>query len=118
QLRRATVLDVNLAGGGAISVELLMPPEFGVAGSPVVSAGTLLVTWDAVVGNKVLASPADGSSGSPAFRHLTARDGNLPSVAIPAEEIDWSVANTFYKSLGADPVFTFNNNSDGRVIHV
>jgi hypothetical protein len=119
QLKRATVQDVNLAGGGVVSVALLLPTgEFNVSGTPITSAGTFICTWKPVSGNKVLVSPADGSSGSPVFRDLLPQDVWMPSVLIAAQEINWDSGYSFHKSLSGSANFTFTHSLDGRTIHV
>lgn len=41
-----------------------------------------------------------------------------PTVAISALDINWSVAQTFSKTLAANSTFTFSNVTDGRTIAV
>ena len=41
-----------------------------------------------------------------------------PTVALSALDIDWSVAQTFSKTLAANSTFTFSNVTDGRTIVV
>lgn len=41
-----------------------------------------------------------------------------PTIVISAVNIDWSVAQTFSKTLAADSTFTFSNVTDGRTIVV
>jgi hypothetical protein len=66
------------SGSGTVtSVGLTMPSIFSVAGSPITTSGTLGVTLNNQSGNVVFASPANGSSGAPAFRSLVAAD--IPS---------------------------------------
>ncbi|MCQ3933139.1 MAG: hypothetical protein DPW16_22045 [Chloroflexi bacterium] len=72
-------LDGTGGGGGTVtSVALSMPAQFGVAGSPVTTSGTLAVTWNSQSQNLVFASP-DGSSGAPTFRALVVAD--IPNLA-------------------------------------
>lgn len=70
-----------VGSSGVTNVDLVMPSELLVAGGPVTTTGTFTVTWDDEVGNVVLASPSDGSSGPPSFRSLVAAD--LPSAPVP-----------------------------------
>jgi len=60
-------------GGTVTSVALSLPAQFTVSGSPVVSSGTLGVTWAAASANLVFAGP-DGLAGTPTFRGLVASD--------------------------------------------
>lgn len=41
-----------------------------------------------------------------------------PTKVIPALDIDWSIAQTFSKTLAANSTFTFSNVTDGRTIVV
>ena len=62
------------AGLGTVtSVDLSMPGEFTVTGSPVTTTGTLTVTKASQAANLVYASP-NGSSGVPTFRSLLQAD--------------------------------------------
>ncbi len=61
-------------GGTVASVQLAMPPEFTVTGSPVTSSGTMAVTKTAQLPNLVFAGPSSGSAEKPAFRSLVAAD--------------------------------------------
>ncbi len=73
---------VEGGGGGSgtvTSVGLSAPAMFLVSGSPVTTAGTLDFAFNAQSGNKVIASPANGSSGIPDFRALVAAD--IPSLS-------------------------------------
>ena len=56
------------------SVGLVMPPEFGVSGSPVTDAGTLTVSKTNQNANQVYAGPSSGGAAQPAFRALAAAD--------------------------------------------
>lgn len=38
------------------------------------------------------------------------------SVALSANDVDWSVGNVFTKTLSANATFTFSNSTDGRTI--
>lgn len=41
-----------------------------------------------------------------------------PTVTVSALDINWSIAQTFKKTLGANSTFTFSNVTDGRTIVV
>lgn len=75
-----TIWDQLTAASGVSSVGLEAPSQFGVAGSPVVSGGTLVLTWNDVTPNLVLAGPASGIPAAPTFRALTTAD--IPAVAL------------------------------------
>jgi hypothetical protein len=90
----ATVLFGNgtwgvAAGSGTVtSVALTAPAEITVAGSPIVGAGTLALTWANESANTVLAGPTTGAAVAPAFRALVAADipalGTTPAVILGA----------------------------------
>ena len=65
------------ASGTVTSVAMTTPAELSVAGSPIVAAGTLAVSWASQAQNLVLASP-DGAAGIPSFRAITTND--LPTL--------------------------------------
>ena len=68
------------AGSGSVtSVGITLPTQFTVAGSPIVDAGTLAVSWATEVANIVLAGPATGADAAPTFRSLVAAD--IPSLS-------------------------------------
>lgn len=77
---RITAASSGSAGSGTVSsVAASVPTGFSVSGSPITTSGTLAITLDAQSGRKVLASPSDGSSGTPVFRALVTAD--LPAGA-------------------------------------
>lgn len=65
----------TISGSGTVtSVDMSVPTGFGISGNPVTTSGTLALTANAQSGNKVWASPANGSSAAPDFRILVAAD--------------------------------------------
>jgi len=84
-MNKQYVVPVISGGGGAggsgtvASVAMTVPTELSVSGSPITTSGTLALTWGAASGNKIVASPADGSSGAYAGRALVALD--IPNLA-------------------------------------
>lgn len=69
------------SGSGTVtSVGLSAPSVFTVTNSPVVGSGVLTFAFNNQSGNVILASPADGSSGQPAFRNIVAAD--IPSIPL------------------------------------
>ena len=73
------------------------------ASSGVVSAGTLSI--------------ANGGTGQTTA--AAAQRALTPATStISASAIDWSVSNSFYKTLGANTTFTFSNAVDGQVITI
>jgi hypothetical protein len=96
-----------------------MPPEFSVTGSPLTTTGTLAVSTVNQSSNKIYASPADGSSGVPAFRVMAPKDLALPTLNIAASTIDWSLSNSFWKFLpNSATTFNFTNQAEGQSIKV
>ncbi|MGH9352734.1 MAG: beta strand repeat-containing protein, partial [Terriglobia bacterium] len=66
------------AFGTVSSVGLTMPSIFNLTGSPITNSGALTVTLAAQASNTVLAGPAVGAAGTPAFRTLTGPD--IPAI--------------------------------------
>lgn len=65
----------TVSGSGTVtSVDMSVPTGFGISGNPVTTSGTLALTANAQSGNKVWASPANGSSAAPDFRVLVTAD--------------------------------------------
>jgi hypothetical protein len=60
--------------GTVTSVGLTMPGPFTVAGSPVTTSGTLSVTLNTQLANRVFAGPVSGGAAAPTFRALSAMD--------------------------------------------
>lgn len=60
------------------SVAITVPAELAAAGTPITTAGTLALTWNAQAINLVFAGPGSGSSAAPTFRALVAND--IPSL--------------------------------------
>lgn len=86
-------------GSGTVtSVAATVPSGFSVSGSPITTDGTLAITLDAQSGNKVLASPSNGSSGTPGFRVLVNAD--IPSSIDATKIADGSVSNSEFQYLG------------------
>jgi len=66
---------VPTAGSGTVtSVGLTMPAIFTITNSPITTNGTLTASLVSQSSHVVLASPADGSVGTPAFRTLAGAD--------------------------------------------
>jgi hypothetical protein len=61
-------------GGTVTSVALTAPTEISVAGSPVISSGTIALTWATQASGAVFAGPTAGAATTPAFRNLVATD--------------------------------------------
>jgi hypothetical protein len=68
--------------GSVTAVALDAPAEFSVSGSPVTSAGTLILSKAKQSANLVWAGPTSGASDVPAFRALVAAD--LPASGVTA----------------------------------
>ena len=70
--------DISVGGGGGsgtvTSVAFTAPSQFAVSGSPITTSGTLALTWNNQVANRVLAGPATGVDAAPTFRALVADD--------------------------------------------
>lgn len=74
---RVQINQAGTGGGGGsgtvMSVAVSMPGIFGVAGSPITTSGTFVITFLNQAGNTFFAGP-DGSTGQPAFRAITDND--------------------------------------------
>lgn len=105
------VTDVNAAASPAFINLVATTPSAGVR--------LLTLSFDAQNQNKVLAAPADGTLNTPSFRALVPQDTVVPTSAIAALLIDWSLGNVFDKTLTATSnTFTFSNVTDGQTIRV
>ncbi len=69
-----TLLGSGTGSGTVQSVALSLPSQFSVAGSPIVTVGTLSATWNTQPQNVVLASPDVIGGGTPGFRVLVPND--------------------------------------------
>jgi hypothetical protein len=110
----------TLPGAGTVtSVGLIANPTsvFGVTGSPVTASGNITLSLDIQTAHKVLAGPTSGSS-APAFRTLLPADLTVGTQTILAAAIDWSLGNTFFKSVTGTTTFSFTNVTPGQVIKV
>ena len=103
-------IDVSTFGSGTVTSVALNAPtnEFTVTGSPVTNAGTLALAWKAFSGNKVFASPADGSNLAPSFRSLV--DADLPA-AISASKISGTLTKANIPGGTTATSFQLNNAS-------
>jgi hypothetical protein len=118
-LRKASAAGAGAGVGTVNSVGLALPGSiFSVSGSPVTNAGTLTGALLNQVGNKVLAAPADGSSGVPTFRVLTPKDVPAGTSTLSGTVVDWSLAPTFILNLTGNITLTFLNNAPGLSIKV
>lgn len=115
-LKRASAANVAGLGPGISSIALSTPAEFSVSGSPLTGNGTITLSWASQSGNKVIASPADGTSGPLTARALVPRDYRLPPVSVTGTVVDWSLGDIFYTTLSSSPTFTFSNVTDGTII--
>lgn len=70
---------------GVSSVALTMPSDFAVAGSPIVTAGTLTVTANNQSANTFKAGPVSGGAAAPTYRTVVAAD--LNSLALTAGSV-------------------------------
>jgi hypothetical protein len=68
------ILSATGTGGTVTSVGVSVPSFMTSNGGPITSNGTINLTFNSQSDRVVLASPADGSSGSPSFRQLRISD--------------------------------------------
>ncbi len=79
--------------GTVTSVAMTVPSDMSIGGSPVTAAGTLALTRNAQTGNKVMASPSGGGSGTPDFRVLVSADlPTAPTVTGEATALDFKAS--------------------------
>ena len=75
-------------GGGTVtSIALTTPAELSVSGSPILTSGTIALTWANQNANLVFAGPVSGGAATPGFRPLVFADlpagvGSVTSVAL------------------------------------
>lgn len=105
-------IDIPVEGGGGgsgtvTSVGLSMPAIFSVAGSPVTSAGTFVVTLATESANRVWSGPASGSAATPTFRLLVGADLPLPAAA--------TLGGVFSKAAVSNNFLTSISSADGSV---
>ena len=114
--------NVSTLPTGVTSIAMTVAPTsvFADPGtSPITATGTYAVSLKNQNLNKVLVSPADGSTAQPTFRTLVPADMTVPTVQIAAVDIDWSLGNLFAKTLTVSPTtFTFSHVDDGQTIRV
>lgn len=107
-------VDASAFGSGSVTSVALTAPsaQFNVTGSPITNAGTLALSWKAVSGNVVFASPSNGSSLEPAFRSLV--DADLPS-SISASKINGVLTKANIPS-GTNATSFQLNNASGAIL--
>jgi hypothetical protein len=70
----ADIPSLPYGTGTVTSVSLSLPTQFSCSGSPVTTSGGFTCGWTSAAQNSVLAGPASGGAGIPAFRSLAASD--------------------------------------------
>jgi hypothetical protein len=100
---------IPLTGGTVTSVDLVLPAEFSVTGSPVTTSGALTAAWASQSAGFVLAAPTS-AAGSPSFRALVASDipaldaakiatGTFTAAQIPGLDVSKIVSGVFSPSM-------------------
>lgn len=93
---------VAAGGTGTVtSVGLSAPAQFNVTNSPIISSGTIGLSWVNQNANLVLAGPASGASAAPTFRALAASDIPFPTGDIQGLELKWNSASSISVLGGA-----------------
>ena len=72
--RSLVAADLPAGTGTVTSVAQTVPAEFSVSGSPITTSGTLAISKQTQVANRVWAGPTSGADAQPAFRALVAAD--------------------------------------------
>jgi hypothetical protein len=115
-LKKCLVSSLPSSGGTVSSVGMTVPTGFAVSPPTITTTGTFAVTIPNQNLNKVLRSPADGSSGAVTFRATDVRDLTIPTAIVAAANIDWNLGPTFYKEITGNITFTFSNAANGTQI--
>src|SRR4051812_22874353 len=105
-------IDIPVEGGGGgagtvTSVGLSMPAIFSVAGSPVTTAGTFVVTLANESANRVWSGPTSGGATTPSFRLLVGADLPLPGAS--------SLGGVFSKAAVSHNFLTSISSADGSI---
>lgn len=115
-------LNPKLTVGTGLSKTVVNPGANETLNLVNTAAGLVTVTGadttPAVLNSKVTVGPGLAKStvnpGANEVLHIT----NAASQSIAASNIDWSLSNTFFKTLGANTTFTFSNETDSQTIIV
>jgi hypothetical protein len=108
QLRSAAV-----GSGTVTSASLVMPGEFGVAGSPITTSGTFTVSKINQAANAFYAGPISGGAASPVFRAIDSADmphTRLAKSVAGAVDVALTAAEAFNKIMEFTGVLTGNIN--------
>lgn len=115
-------LDVKLTVGAGLSKTLVNPG--GTESINLINTGLGLVTvtgadtTPAVLNSKITVGPGLTKSTVNPGANEVLNITNSASQSIAASNIDWSLSNTFFKTLGANTTFTFSNATDSQTIIV
>ena len=118
-LKRCTIASLQ-ATGGITTVSSASSKTFItlVTTTPVAGERRVTVDFIAQTQNKVLAAPADGSTGAVSFRQLVPADTDIYT-SITALNVDLSQGHVFTKTLTATPTtLSLINGIAGQVIKV
>lgn len=117
--------DVNTFPLGVSSVSAVIDTGASVLAFTVATPTTtpaIHIGLDNQTGNTVLASPANGSTGVPAFRALVPTDIPITTITIAAGTIDWNLGSSFFQNLvgtaHSNRNFIFTNTNEGQTIRV
>lgn len=90
----------------AVSIDLTMPAEFVVSGSPANESGAFVVDWDVETRHHFLCGPVSGPPGVPTFRGIDPTD--VPDLAyLPSQVITLTQGVTFNCALFKSTTTTF-----------
>lgn len=115
-------LSTKLTTGNGLSSTVVNPGGNETLNLVNTAAGFVLVTGVdttmAVLNSKISVGPGLTTSVTNPGANEVLNITNAASSSIGASNIDWSLSNTFYKTLGANTTFTFSNESDSQSIVV
>lgn len=106
-------------GGGTVtSVGLTMPAIFAVAGSPIITSGTFVVTLGTQVAGTFFAGPAFGADAAPTFRAIDPADLPVVPVAKGGTNLSSYTAGDILYATGAATLAKLPIGTNGQVLTV
>jgi hypothetical protein len=103
------------AGGGTVtSVDLAVPSEFSISGSPITTSGTITVSKVNQNANLVYSGPSTGAAAAPTFRALV--DDDIPDAASfigkTTDDLSEGATNFYYTEVKFDASLATKDSDD------